>query len=83
MILSERRKRGNIMAKFNNEMITDDEKLRKKAMKECGMYLLSCLSAGELEDLKEDWNEAGGLKVVPWWKFAFDNIKVSYNSNVE
>lgn len=52
-------------------------------MKECGMYLQSCLSAGELEDLKDDYNKAGGFKVIPWWKFAFDNIKVFYNSNVE
>lgn len=48
------------MAKFNNEIITDDEVIREKAKKECGMYLQACLSAGELEDLKEDWKEAGG-----------------------
>ena len=66
------------MAKFNNEIITDDKKQRENAMKECGMYLQSCLSAGELEDLKEDWREAGGYKAIPWWRFAFDNIKVSY-----
>lgn len=66
------------MAKFNNEIITDDEKVREIAMKECGMYLQSCLSAWELEDLKEDWKEAGGYEAIPWWKFAFDNIKVSY-----
>lgn len=71
------------MAKFNNEIITDDEKERERAMKECGMYLQSCLSAGELEDLKEDWKEAGGFKSIPWWEFAFNNIKVSYNSNAE
>lgn len=71
------------MAQFNNEIITEDERLREKAMKECGMYLQSCLSAGELEDLKEDWKEAGGFKVIPWWKFAFNNITVSYKSNPE
>jgi hypothetical protein len=71
------------MAQFNNEVITEDERLREKAMKECGMYLQSCLSAGELEDLKEDWKEAGGFKVIPWWKFAFNNITVSYKSNPE
>lgn len=71
------------MAKFNNEVITEDERLREKAMKECGMYLQSCLSAGELEDLKEDWKEAGGFKVIPWRKFAFNNITVSYKSNPE
>lgn len=66
------------MAKFNNEIITDNEKVRENMMKECGMYLQACLSAGELDDLKEDWKEAGGVKAIPWWKFAFDNIKVSY-----
>ena len=66
------------MAKFNSEIITDDEKARENAMKECGMYLQCCLLAGELEDLKEDWREAGGYKAIPWWRFAFDNIKVSY-----
>lgn len=35
------------MAKFNNEIITDDEKARENAMKECGMYLQPCLSALE------------------------------------
>lgn len=67
------------MAKFNDKIITDDKHLREKSMKECGMYLQSCLSDGELEDLKEDWKEAGGREVIPWWKFAFDNIKVSYD----
>jgi len=66
------------VAKFNNEIITDNEKVRENAMKECGMYLQCCLSTGELEDLKEDWREAGGYKAIPWWRFAFDNIKVSY-----
>ena len=64
------------MAKFNNEIITDDEKARENAMKKCGMYLQSCLSAGELEDLKEDWR--GGYEAISWWRFAFDNINVSY-----
>lgn len=68
------------MAKFNNGIITDDEKLRETSMKECGMYLQACLSEGDLEDLKEDWKESGGYKTIPWWRFAFDNIKVSYES---
>ena len=37
------------MAQFNNEIITDDEKLREKAKQECGMYLQSCLTSEELE----------------------------------
>lgn len=53
------------MAKFNNEIITDNEKVRVNMMKECGMYLQSCLSSAELEDLKEDWKEAGGYEAIP------------------
>lgn len=73
------------MAQFNNEIITDDEKLREKAKQECGMYLQSCLTSKELERLKADWNAIGGFKAIPWWKFAFDNIAVSYklDSNTE
>lgn len=66
------------MARFNDEIITDDEAIRENAKKECGMYLQACLSAGELEDLKEDWKESGGVKAIPWWEFCFNNIKVSY-----
>lgn len=66
------------MAKFNDKIITDDKELKEKAKKECGMYLQACLSEVELEDLKEDWKEAGGYKAIPWWEFAFNNIKVSY-----
>lgn len=69
------------MAKFNNEIITDDEKIRENAKQECGMYLQACLSKEELEKLKEDWQKAGGFEAIPWWKFAFDNIKVSYNAD--
>lgn len=65
------------MAKFN-KAITDNKELREKAKEECGMYLQACLSDGELEDLKEDWKEAGGFKVIPFWEYCFNNIKVSY-----
>lgn len=33
------------MAKFNNEIITNDENIRENAKKECGMYLQACLSS--------------------------------------
>lgn len=71
------------MAQFNNEVITDNKELREKAMEQCGMYLQSCLTSDELDKLKADWNAAGGFKVIPWWKFAFHNITVSYKSNPE
>lgn len=69
------------MAQFNNEIITDDEMLREKAKQECGVYLQACITKEELEKLKKDWNAAGGFKVIPWWKFAFDNITVSYRAD--
>ena len=69
------------MAEFNNEIITDDEKIRENAKQECAVYLQACLPKDEFEKLKEDWQKASGSKVIPWWKFVFDNIKVSYSTN--
>lgn len=69
------------MARFNDEIITDDEKIREKSMKECGMYLQACLPENELKNLKEEWKRVGGYKTIPLWKYAFENIKVSYNVN--
>lgn len=53
------------MAQFNNEIITDNKELRKKAMEQCGMFLQSCLTNEELGRLKADWNAAGGFKAAP------------------
>ena len=66
------------MAKFNVKSVNEKFLNDKKTMEECGMYLQSLLSDEELEALKEDWNSSGGFKVIPWWKFCFDNIRVSY-----
>lgn len=67
------------MAQFNNEIISDDETVREKAMMECGVYLQACLSKEDFDKLKVAWENAGGFKEIPWWKFAFDNITVSFN----
>ena len=66
------------MARFNNEIITDDEKIKEKAMQECGVYLQACLPSEEYKKLLEDWQAGGGFETIPLWKFAFENIKVSY-----
>lgn len=65
------------MAKFNNE-IYDISKLEENDYKQAGMYLQAILSKEDLEKLRVDWNNSGGYEVIPWWKFAFDNIKVEY-----
>lgn len=65
------------MANFNTDNIND--KFKETASIECGLYLSSCLSEQELNELKEDWNKAGGHKVIPWWKWCLDNIQVSYS----
>lgn len=65
------------MAKFNNE-IYDLSKLEDNDYKQAGVYLQALLSKEELDKLKEDWNEYGGYKAIPWWKFVFDNVTVSY-----
>ena len=71
------------MAKFNDELITCNNDIKEKQMKECGMFLQACLSKEENEKLHADWEAAGGFEVTPWWKFAFDNISVSYGCEAE
>lgn len=66
------------MAKFNDEIFAKEEEVRKSAAMECGMYLQSCLTRNELEQAKRDWEALGGSSIIPWWKYCFDNIKVSY-----
>lgn len=71
------------MAQFNDEIFTDDEEVRATAARECGMYLQSCLTKEELEKVRQDWEAIGGFKTIPWWKFCFENIKVSYEGPVK
>lgn len=62
------------MAEINTMIATDTERTRQ----DCGIYLQACLSKEEHEKLLEDWKAAGGFEVIPLWKFAFENIEVSY-----
>ena len=65
------------MAKINEE-IFDVNALSEKDLSLMGVYLEALITTEELENLKADWKAAGGFKVIPLWKFALDNIKVSY-----
>lgn len=68
------------MAKFNEEIVNEKFLEDKKAKEECAMYLQSLLSKEEHEKLEEDWKAAGGFKTIPYWKFVFENVKVSYEN---
>lgn len=65
------------MAKFNVDAFSGEYK--DVAPMECATFLVECLSEKEKVKLKEDWNKAGGFKVVPWWKWCVDNIDVRYH----
>lgn len=65
------------MAKFNNDVFNTDA-LSDRDKMTAGIYLQALLTTEELEKLEDDWNKNGGYQVVPFWKFAFDNIQVKY-----
>ncbi len=65
------------MAKLNLDAFSDEYK--DVAPKECASYLVECLSEEERTKLSEDWNKAGGYKVIPWWKWCLENIEVKYS----
>lgn len=62
------------MAEINTMIGIDTKQTRQ----DCGIYLQACLSKEEHERLLEDWKAAGGIGAIPLWKFAFENIEVSY-----
>ena len=64
------------MANLNVYAFSED--FRDKAPKECALFLVECLYKKKKAKLKEDWNNAGGYKVIPWWKWCLDKIDVSY-----
>lgn len=66
------------MAEFNTEIVTDTIRARQ----DCVIYLQGCLSKEEHEKLINDWKAAGGSEMIPFWKFAFENIEVFYNGRV-
>ena len=62
------------MANLNLEDFS--EEYRKTAPMECSLYLVSCLDKDTQMQLKKDWNEAGGFKVIPYWKWCMEHIDV-------
>lgn len=65
------------MAKFNENHVCV-EKIKENEMVMIGFYLMSLISEDELECLKFDWRESGGLDNMPLYKFAIENIRVEY-----
>jgi hypothetical protein len=65
------------MANLNLEDFS--EEYRKTAPMECSLYLVSCLDKDTQMQLKKDWNEAGGIKVIPCWKWCMEHIDVIYH----
>ena len=66
------------MAEFNKDIVSesclDDQEHKMK----CAMMIMECLSNEDYKALKEDWNKVGGVKVIKWWEFIFNNISVKY-----
>lgn len=66
------------MANFNKEIFNIDA-LSDRDMSHIGVVLESLLPAEQFEQLKEDWRAAGGYEVIPLWKYALNEIQVSYS----
>ncbi len=48
----------------------------EEEMKKCSVYLQECLSKEELEQLRGEYKHS--QPNVPWWKYVFSNVNVSY-----
>lgn len=44
--------------------------------KEFGLFLGLSLSDDERDTLNEKWKENGGRKVIPWYKWVLQNVKI-------
>ena len=62
------------MAKLNENFVVFEE----SDLMNAGMLLVSFLTDEELAKLRKDWDEKGGYEVIPFWKYALDNVKVTY-----
>lgn len=65
------------MAKLSIEAFSDD--FRETAPMECAVYLYECLEETEKKRIKDDWNNAGGRNIMPWWKWCMEHIEVNYS----
>lgn len=66
------------MAVLNKDYFSEEAYNDEKVHMELAMHLIGFLTNEELDKLKEDWKANGGLETMPCWKFALENIKVSY-----
>lgn len=41
------------------------------------MFVSSCLTEEDENNLKEEWKKQGGFKAIAWWRFVMENTKVS------
>lgn len=69
------------MAKLNLENFS--ESYQTKAPMECGVYLFECIDAETQAQLRADWNDIGGVSVIPFWKYCYDNLQVRYEKPVD
>ena len=54
--------------------VADEEKIEIAKM-QIQETILKMISDAEVD--YEEWNKAGGYKVIPWWKWCMDHINVS------
>ena len=48
------------------------------ALMECSCFIYNCFSEKTREVIKADWERAGGMKNMPWWKWCIEHCHVSY-----
>lgn len=64
------------MAKFNGNIFKEEFTKSEEEMKKCIVFFQECLSKDEYEKIKSDWHNSD--KNIPFWKYVFDNVKVTY-----
>lgn len=64
------------MAKFNGNIFREDFRNSEEEMKKCIVYFQECLSKDEYEKIRGDWHNSD--KSTPFWKYVFDNVRVTY-----
>lgn len=63
------------MAKFNGNILNDNCATDERMIKECIIYFQECLSKEDLDTLRKNYRETD--QKTPWWKYVFENVKVT------
>lgn len=50
------------------------------ALMECSCYIYNCFSEKDRQQIKADWESAGGVNTMPWWKWCIEHCHVSYDN---